>query len=82
MFQHREMHLRNLQGFGAGAAQSRGIWLKPEPSLCSLLPGAGAGSGLKIPGAVLKQAGSETLYVKMCKMCKMWRYRLILRAKE
>ena len=36
-----------------------------NPNLCSLLPGAGAGSGLKIPGAgvgaVPKQAGSETL---------------------
>ena len=27
------------QGFGAGAAQSRGIWLEPEPSLW---PGSGS----------------------------------------
>ena len=36
---------------------------KKNPNFCSLSPGAGAGSGLKIPGAeaVLKQAGSETM---------------------
>ena len=46
------------QGFGAGAARSRGIWLEPEPSLW-----AGSGSRKKLlgPGAALKQNGSETL---------------------
>ena len=33
------------QGFGAGAARSRGIWLEPEPSLW---PGSGSGSTLYI----------------------------------
>ena len=33
------------QGFGAGAARSRGIWLEPEPSLW---PGSGSGSTIYI----------------------------------
>ena len=32
------------QGFGAGAGQSRVIWLEPEPEP-SLWPGSGSGSG-------------------------------------
>ena len=33
---------KSQQGFGAGAARSRGIWLEPEPSLW---PGSSSGSG-------------------------------------
>ena len=35
--------MRQLQGFGAGAARSWGIWLEPE---LSLWPGSGSGSSL------------------------------------
>ena len=37
MIRIRDMH--GYQGFGAGAARSRGIWLEPEPSLW---PGSGS----------------------------------------
>ena len=50
------------QGFGAGAARSRGIWLEPEPSLW---PGSGSGSSLNFSSIIHANCVIQNLFSRV-----------------
>ena len=71
----KQKKYRHLQGFGAGAARSRGIWLEPEPSLW---PASGFGSGSSLTFSLIINANcmehncmeNNLYFLTIQKMCK------------